>query len=85
LVPKLDHERTTRLEISNQVVLWGEERDFEVPISLGNNHPFALANTQIPQELRPKTWLPKEHGKFKYSTKSPQGKRDLKVPTKVPQ
>jgi len=28
--------------------------------------------------------LPKEQGKLKYSTKSPQGERDLKVPTEVP-
>jgi len=83
LGPKFDHERTKRLEISNQVVLWGEERDFEVPISLGN-HPFALANTQFPKNWGPKLGCPRNMGNSNIQPSRPKEKGIWKFQPRCP-
>lgn len=54
--------------------LVGEERDFEVPISLGNNHPFALANTQFPKNWGPKLGCPRNMGNSNFQLSHPKEK-----------
>ncbi len=82
LGPKLDHKRTKTLEISNQVVL-GQERDFEVPISLGN-HPFALANTQFPKNWGPKAGCPRNMGNWNIQPSYPKEKGIWKFQPRCP-
>jgi hypothetical protein len=68
---------------SSTKLSWGEERDFEVPISLGN-HPFAWANTQFPKNWGPKLGCPRNMGNWNIQPTYPKEKGIWKFQPRCP-